>query len=81
MKGGAKECRYRSRRRHRKGGCVCGLRRALAPRRLRGRRFVGDEVKVVRGAGAEMSLNEARPDTKQPIVGALIPKWRRLRAC
>jgi hypothetical protein len=31
--------------------------------------------RVVRGTGAEMSLNEAYPDTKQPIIGTLIPQW------
>ena len=31
--------------------------------------------RVVRGTGAEMSLNETHPDTKRPIVGTLIPQW------
>jgi hypothetical protein len=30
--------------------------------------------RVVRGTGAEMSLNEAHPDTERPIVGTLIPR-------
>jgi hypothetical protein len=34
--------------------------------------------RVVRGAGVEMSLNEAHPDTKRPIVGTLIPRWEAL---
>jgi hypothetical protein len=36
--------------------------------------------RVVRGTGAEMSLNEAHQETKRPIVGTLIPNGRRLRA-
>ena len=31
--------------------------------------------RVVRGTGAEMSVNEAHPDTKRPIIGTLIPQW------
>ena len=31
--------------------------------------------RVMRGTGVEMSLNEAHPDTRQPIVGTLIPQW------
>jgi len=34
--------------------------------------------RVVRGTGAEMSLNEAHPDTKRPIIGTLIPQWEAL---
>jgi hypothetical protein len=34
--------------------------------------------RVVRGTGAEMSLNEAHPDTKRPIVRILIPQWEAL---
>jgi hypothetical protein len=34
--------------------------------------------RVVRGTGAEMSLNEAHPDTKRPIVGTLIAQWAAL---
>ena len=34
--------------------------------------------RVVRGTGAEMSLDEAHPDTKRPIVGTLIPQWEAL---
>lgn len=34
--------------------------------------------RVVRGTGAEMSVNEAHPDTKRPIVGTLIPQWAAL---
>jgi hypothetical protein len=32
-------------------------------------------ARVVRGTGAEMSPNEAPPDTKRRIVGTLIPQW------
>ena len=31
--------------------------------------------RAVRGTGAEMSVNEAHPDTKRPIIGTLIPQW------
>ena len=34
--------------------------------------------RVVRGTGAEMSVNEAHPDTKRSIVGTLIPQWAAL---
>jgi Sugar-transfer associated ATP-grasp len=34
--------------------------------------------RVVRGTGAEMSVNEAHPGTKRPIVGTLIPQWAAL---
>jgi hypothetical protein len=34
--------------------------------------------RVVRGTGVEMSLNEAHPDTRRPIVGTLIPQWEAL---
>jgi len=34
--------------------------------------------RVVRGTGVEMRLNEAHPDTRQPIVGTLIPQWKAL---
>jgi hypothetical protein len=34
--------------------------------------------RVVCGTGAEMSVNEARPDTKRPIVGTLVPQWEAL---
>ncbi|MGC1890896.1 MAG: sugar-transfer associated ATP-grasp domain-containing protein [Stellaceae bacterium] len=34
--------------------------------------------RVIRGTGAEMSVNEAHPDTKRPIVGTLIPQWAAL---
>ena len=34
--------------------------------------------RVVRGTGTEMSLDEAHPDTKRPIVGTLIPQWEAL---
>lgn len=34
--------------------------------------------RVVRGTGAEMSLNEAHPNTKPPIVETLIPQWEAL---
>ena len=35
-------------------------------------------TRVLRGTGVEMSLNEAHPDTRQPIVGTLIPQWKAL---
>ena len=35
---------------------------------------------VVCGTCAEMSVNEAHPNTKRPIVGTLVPNGRRLRA-
>jgi hypothetical protein len=31
--------------------------------------------RVVRGTGAEMTIDEAHPDTTQPIIGTTIPKW------
>jgi hypothetical protein len=31
--------------------------------------------RVVRGTGAEISVNEAHPDTKRAIVGTLISRW------
>ena len=34
--------------------------------------------RVVRGTGVEMSLNEAHPDTRRPIIGTLIPQWEAL---
>jgi hypothetical protein len=34
--------------------------------------------RVVRGTGVGMSLNEAHPDTKRPIVGTLVPRWEAL---
>ena len=34
--------------------------------------------RVVRGTGAETSLEAAHPDTKRPIVGTLIPQWEAL---
>lgn len=75
-KGGAKECCYHSRRRRRKGSCVRGLPLPRAGFAVAG--LSESEVEIVGGAGAEMSLNKACPDTKQPIVGALIPKWEAL---
>ena len=35
-------------------------------------------TRVLRGTGVEMSLNETHPDTRQPIVGTLIPQWKAL---
>ena len=38
-------------------------------------RDTGLITRVVRGAGANMAVNEFHPDTHRPLVGACIPNW------
>jgi hypothetical protein len=38
----------------------------------------GQIVRVVRGAGAELQIDDVHPDTGQPIVGAQISEWNRV---
>ena len=38
----------------------------------------GRIMRVVRGAGADLTINDPHPDTGQPIVGTVIPGWENL---